>query len=239
LRRAEGLYPKLRHRRDALAAELARVDAALAKLHSVVDSRGGAVARPAVRAARPAATAAPSVGRPRGGQPSVASVIMASLSKATQPQTAGDLAEALRQAGRAVRSQSIQMALKGLREKGLVRASGKAKRFKYEIAPGATNAVLTPKRRGRPPKNAQTSTAKRTAGRPGRKSNGRVTMRELIVNALKQKSGLNMSELADSIASVQPSVNKANLPKLLRRLRDGKVITAEGSPRSFRYSLAK
>jgi predicted transcriptional regulator len=237
LRRAEGLYPKLRQRRDALAAELARIDAALSQLRSVVDG-GGAVARPAARPALPSAAPAPAVGRPRGGAPSVATVIMGALSKATEPQTAGDLAEALRRAGRAVGSQSIQMALKGLREKGLVRATGKAKRFKYEAAPGARGVVLAPKRRGRPPKNVATATAKRTAG-PIRKSNGRVTMRELIVNALKQKSGLNMSQLADAIAAVQPGVNKANLPKLLRRLRDGKVITADGSPRSFRYSLAK
>lgn len=238
LRRAEGLYPKLRERRDALAAELARIDAALEQLHSVVDSGGGSVARPAARPARPITAAAPAVGRPRAGAPSVATVIMGALSKATEPQTAGDLAEALRRAGRAVGSQSIQMALKGLREKGLVRASGKAKRFKYEAAPGARGVELAPKRRGRPPKSRQTSSAKRTAG-PSRKSNGRVTMRELIVNALKQRSGLNMSQLADAIAAVQPGVNKANLPKLLRRLRDGKVITADGSPRSFRYSLAK
>jgi hypothetical protein len=126
---AERIYPKLVAQRDQLAAELAKLDQALAKLRHV-----------ATRSSASAASKAPSAkpvgkrrGRPPGAGGSLSDRVLTVLSSASGPMTASEIAAAVKKAHPSAGVSGMQKTLRVLRDKGVLRASGKAKRFKYEL----------------------------------------------------------------------------------------------------------
>jgi hypothetical protein len=134
--RAESIYPRLVSRRADIAAELARVDDAIAQLEGLKGTLGSARARP---------PAAPSVARsrPRGQALTARKLeqpVLAALGQFKGPVGSAEILEALSAKGLSVRPYPLQTALKRLRDEGHIRASGKARRFKYEIASGPRGA---------------------------------------------------------------------------------------------------
>jgi hypothetical protein len=130
LARAQDLYPRLVTRRAELAAELARIDAALERLGTLGRSpRSERKDQPKTRRTPRRRSSAKTTTAKRLEQP-----VLAALGRLKQPVGSAAILKALRAKGIAAAMSSLQIALRRLRDQGHVRTTGKAKRFQYELA---------------------------------------------------------------------------------------------------------
>ncbi len=149
--RAEKIYSGLLGKRQQLQRELSDVEAALSKLGHIAGAKEArpakaapgrpkaapvAKAAPAAKAASKAATPKRRPGRPPGGsgKPTLSQLLVSAMGKSSRPMTAKELLSAVSAQRPGAVAGSLQIALRDLRDKGVVKATGKAKRFSYSLA---------------------------------------------------------------------------------------------------------
>jgi len=65
------------------------------------------------------------------------------------------------------------------------------------------------------------------------------TIRELVVQILRERQPQSRAELFTAIARVRPATSKGTLDVILKQMRTHGEISASGPPREFAYSLHK
>jgi predicted transcriptional regulator len=230
--RAEALYPELIEKREYHAAELAKLDAAIAKLKHVAGAE-----RVSAKAARPTKPKSTAATTPRNGASTIATLVLDALSSADGPVTASQLTSAI-SAKRPVSKANLQNVLRALRENGQIQASGPARRFSYSLtknaAPAirrelrASSATSTTRPGQRSPKNNTPSPKNGT-----RSNNGR-SVREIILEAVAQPR--SFAEIIAIVAKARPDVKKNSVGPILSTLRKDASVKASGSPRDYRYT---
>lgn len=229
---AERLKPKLLKRREDLRRELAQVDDALAKLDRLGGARPVTVHAPAAPSKAKAQAPAAVLNGETARAPSVASVVIQALSSASTPLNAAELARAV-EATRPTNKAILQNTLRDLRAKGLVKATGKAKRFSYSL----TGTALST---GPAPASVQTRAPKpkrvaAKAGHPSKK--GGRTVREIVLETLSDKP-IAWSAILAAVTKERPDVAPGSVSVIVQKMRkDGQVKTS-GAPKDYRYTAA-
>jgi DNA-binding PadR family transcriptional regulator len=222
--RAQQLYPRLIAQREFHAAELAKLDAALAKLQHVV---GGA-------SAPRAGSSAPAVkrGRPRSngaaGEGTLASIVLAALSGANGPLNAAELIAAVR-TKREVGKANLQNVLRDLRAKGLVKADGKAKRFSYTLGKSGAPTLRA---------GAAKASAKRGKNQARGARGSGPSLRDAAVAALGKGNEMPRAELIKAMLATRPDAKASSAGVTIDNLRRDGVVKASGEKKAYRYSLA-
>jgi predicted transcriptional regulator len=235
--KAERMYSTLASKRDYLNGELAKVDGALSSLERVIAAKdGGPVRRgpPAGsgRAKRSAASAPAS-----GGKPTLAQVVMAVLGRSGAPMSASDIAASVKKESRGIGTAGLQKVLRDLRDRGQVKASGKAKRFHYQAARGGGAVAKPAAAKPAAAKPAKKKAAGRKA-RGARGGGGGPTVRDLILAALPKGRALRIADIVSAVVAKRSDVKRGSVETIIHRLRRSGDVKSSGASGDYRYSRA-